>query len=170
MNIDLQKIKKGIQILIVALLCFIAILFVGAATPWVGDYQTMTVLSGSMEPEIKSGSVAVISPQDSYQAGDIITFSTGRNLPSTHRITDKETTDTGPIYKTKGDANPTGDLESVTKEDVLGGFVFSIPYLGYVVEFAKTGYGFALLILLPAIWIISGEIKNIYKEIKKSED
>src|SRR3989344_2187166 len=35
-----------------------------------------TVLSGSMEPAIKTGSVVITYPQNSYAPGDIVTFTT----------------------------------------------------------------------------------------------
>jgi signal peptidase len=170
MKSDLQKIKKGFQITIIVLFAFLAILFAGAAIPQVGNYQIMTVLSGSMEPAMKTGSVVIVSPAESYNKNDIISFSTGGDIPTTHRIVQKKVKDGELIYITAGDANPTEDTDEVRKEDVLGKVYFGIPYLGYIVEFVRTPLVFTILIGVPALIIIAEELKKIYKEIKKKKE
>ena len=45
---------------------------------------------------------------------------------------------------------------------VLGKTLFSIPLIGYVVEFAKTQTGLVLLIIIPAIIIMSLLIIFVY--------
>jgi len=46
--------------------------------------------------------------------------------------------------------------------------LLSIPYLGYAVDAAKKPLGFALIIIVPAVLIIFGEVKKIVEEIKKN--
>lgn len=132
----------------------------------------MTVISGSMEPTLKIGSVVVVSPAESYQVGDIVTFRTGgeRIPPTTHRIEDVKVEEGELIYITKGDANPIEDIEETKEGDIMGKALFSIPYLGYLVNFLKTPIGFLLLVGLPALLIIFGEVGKIYKEVKNKSD
>jgi len=61
----------------------------------------------------------------------------------------------------------TADSWEVSKEDIEGKVLFSVPYLGYAVNFAKTTKGFLLLIILPAVLIILGELMEIKREIEK---
>ena len=131
----------------------------------------MIVQSGSMTPAIKMGSVVVAKPAENYQIGDVITFGpyTRTQAPTTHRIYDIKVTDGNPVYITKGDANNAPDQREITKRDIVGKVLFSIPYLGYAVDFAKKPLGFALIIIVPAALIIFDEIKNIYNEIKKKK-
>ena len=145
-------------------------LFVGAAIPQVGNYHVMTVLSGSMEPTLRVGSMAVIVPKEDYQLEDIVTYTTGGEIPTTHRIVDKKVTGGELVFITRGDANPTEDVTNVKKEDIIGKVAFSIPLLGHVIEFVRTPVGFALLVGLPALLIIIGEVKNIYKEVKTTDE
>lgn len=63
------------------------------------------VLSGSMEPEIPTGSVVVVDGRKKeWNPGDVITYRRG-NMVVTHRIVEKS--EEG--YYTKGDANAEED-------------------------------------------------------------
>jgi len=150
---------------------FFALLFIGSIVPGVGNYHVLTVLSGSMEPAIKTGSVVVVSPAEEYEPGHVVTFKTGSEseIPTTHRIKDVEIDRGNTVYVTKGDANPGADLSRISKEDIIGKARFSIPYMGYIVEFIRTPIGFIIVIGLPAIVIITEEVKKIKEEVKKKK-
>jgi len=73
------------------------------------------------------------------------------------------------FYTVKGDANEEADAEKVPRENVIGKVLFSIPFLGYTLDFAKKPVGFLLLIWVPAIMIIWEEIRTIKNEIIKKK-
>lgn len=127
-----------------------------------GGWKLFTVRSGSMRPQIPTGSLVVVHPAADYQVGEVITFKNAPT-PTTHRI---QNISEG-IYMTKGDANDAPDSEPVRQEQILGKVVLSLPYLGYPVAFAKTQTGFLLLIIIPATVIVYSEILNIKNEIQK---
>ena len=131
----------------------------------ISHYKLLVVQSGSMEPAIKTGSVILIKKQDTYSVGDIISFVSGGQDSTTHRVVKTEVKNGKEIFYTKGDANQGEDRESVSIEKVLGKTIFILPYLGYAVAFAKTQKGFIFLIIVPATIIIFSEILNIKKEI-----
>ncbi|OGD68886.1 signal peptidase I [Candidatus Campbellbacteria bacterium RIFCSPLOWO2_01_FULL_34_15] len=139
--------------------------------PITGNYELRVVQSGSMEPAIKTGSVAVIKPSDDYQVGDVITFGDvyKSETPITHRIVDIKVIEGDYYYITKGDANDDNDPKDVPKEDVIGKVLFSLPYAGYVVQEARKPFGFAILIIIPGVIIVYDESKKIWKEIKKTK-
>src|SRR3990172_869371 len=127
------------------------------------------VLSGSMEPAIKTASIVFSVPQKIYNAGDVITFAPDGNFENliTHRIEFKLFPDGGggePIYVTSGDANEEVDKLEVLPGDIVGKVVFTVPYLGYPVDFAKRPYGFILLVIIPATIIIYEELKVLGRE------
>lgn len=165
-----KKIKSALYSIICVLLVLIALLFVGAALPGT-NYSIKTVLSGSMEPVIRVGSVIVVRPTGSYEIGDIITFETrrGSGIPTTHRIEDIRVEGGRPIYITKGDANPITDITEVREADIIGKTIFSIPYLGYMIEFVRKPMGFALVVILPATLVVISEVYKIYFQIKKKK-
>lgn len=158
------KIFFGVICLIVAALIF-------SKFDLAGNYKILIVQSGSMEPAIRTGGVVIIKPASEYAVGDIITFgpATKTKTPTTHRIMEVKD-DNGQIsYITKGDANEESDLQTVAKGQVIGKVIFSIPFFGYVIDFAKKPLGFILIIGIPAIIIISDEIKNIFSELKRGK-
>jgi len=167
-----MKILNIIYYIFIAFIAAIALLLIISVFPITGNYKLMVVQSGSMAPAIKMGSIVMVKPADDYKIGDVITFGpyTKTKAPTSHRIYDIKMTEQGqPIYITKGDANNAPDTREISRGDILGKVLFSIPYLGYAVNFAKRPLGFALIIIVPAALIIIDEIKNIYKEVKKKK-
>src|SRR3989344_3306207 len=68
------------------------------------------VQSGSMEPAIKTGSIVISYPSNSYSEGDVVTFSksVGAKNLITHRVEARffpDGVDKAPTYLTSGDAN-----------------------------------------------------------------
>ena len=167
-----MKPFKIIYYIFLAFIVLIALLLVVSVFPITGNYKLMIVQSGSMEPTIKMGSVVMVKPTQDYKTGDIISFGKYSRIkaPTTHRIHDIRVVDSQPRYITKGDANNAPDQEEITKREIIGKVLFSVPYLGYAVDFAKRPLGFSLIIIVPAAIIIIDEIKNIYKEVKKTRE
>lgn len=135
------------------------------------SYRLFVVQSGSMEPTIRTGSLAIVRPESQFKKGDIITFKVKQeadiknpNLLISHRIVDIKNGNSGTSFITKGDANKTPDMELRPAGNVLDKVIFSIPYLGFPVGFAKTQNGFILLIVIPATIIIYSELMNIKNE------
>lgn len=159
--IILNSLKYGIMIL----LGITVVLSLFPLLPIPGNFESLVVMSGSMEPAIHTGSVAFVKSTGSVQVGDIVTFKNPRDPATnfTHRIVSIE----NEIIKTKGDANDSPDSWELTKEDIVGKFLLSIPLLGYPVHFAKTPRGFIFLIILPAALIILDELRTIKNELEK---
>lgn len=167
-----MKFFKTIYYIFIAFIATIALLLIISVLPITGNYKVMTVLSGSMEPTIKMGSIVVVKPQENYKIGDIITFTSynKKKTPITHRIYDMEVVGGYPVYITKGDANNAPDPKKITKKDIIGKVIFSIPYVGYAVDFARKPIGFIFIVIVPAAIIIFDETKKIYEEIKKKKN
>jgi signal peptidase len=171
---DIRKTKfftVAYYILLTALL-FLVILFVGSLFPIPGNYKVMTVLSGSMEPDISVGSVVVSKPVGNYRIGDVITFQVNKenDVSVTHRIVEMEVISGNPIYITKGDANENIDTTKISQKDIIGKVFLNIPYLGYALNFVKKPIGFVLIIILPAGIIILDEARKIWKEVKNKKN
>ena len=165
------KIFKSIYYVLIGFIILVVLLLIVSVLPITGNYKVMTVISGSMDPEIKMGSVVIVKPVANYKIGDVITFGTisKTSSPTTHRINDIKIVDGNPVYITKGDTNNAPDVREVQKKDIIGKVLFDISYIGYIVDFAKKPIGFALIIIIPAAVIIFDEIKKIFYEIKKKK-
>lgn len=154
--------------LFVTAIVLIALLLLSSLIPIPGNFKVKVVKSGSMEPYIKTGGIVIIKPAVSYEVGDVVTFGkdTKTQIPTTHRIIEIE--GTGPLrtFLTKGDANDSPDPAVIRLPDISGKVLVTVPYLGYILDFAKKPIGFLLLVGVPALFIIFDEIGKIIKEIR----
>lgn len=166
-----MKIFKYVYYIFIAFIVAIALLLIVSTFPITGNFKVLTVISGSMEPSIKTGSVVIVKPASDYKIGEVITFGpyTKKKAPTTHRVYDIKVVEGQVVYITKGDANNAPDSREVQKKDVVGKVLFDVPFIGYAVNFAKQPLGFALIIIVPAAIIIFDEVKNIYGEIKRKK-
>lgn len=155
--------------LFVAGIVLIALLLLATTMPIPGNFKAKIVQSGSMEPAIRTGGLVIIIPASSYQVGDVITFGkdTKTQIPTTHRIIEVEDEGISQRFITKGDANEDADPTATRLSDVSGKVIFSVPYLGYVLDFAKKPLGFILLVGIPAGIVIVDEIMKIFHEVRE---
>lgn len=155
--------------LAILLLISVAGLFLASMLPIPGNVEIKIVKSGSMEPAIPIGSLVVAKPVDVYRIGDVITFGadTATQIPTTHRIVGVRDAQGSTFYATKGDANEEADSKEVREGEIIGKVVLSLPYVGFILDFAKQPIGFLLLIALPAAIIILDELIAIAREIRK---
>jgi len=165
-----MKITKIIQKLFTVVILAVVLLIIVSILPIPGNYRLLIVESGSMEPAIKTGSVVVVKPADSYKANDVITFEDGgKDRTTTHRVVDVEVVSGQTQYITKGDANNAEDSSKVSENKVVGKVLTSIPYAGYILAMAKQPIGFVLLVIFPCAMIILEEVGKIWKELKKGK-
>lgn len=143
------------------LLLLLALVAVPALLGWV----PLTVLSGSMEPTIRTGSQVVVSPVDTpekiatLQSGDIITYLPRPEDPSliTHRITAVSVSEDGTrTFTTQGDANSSAD-EPVTEQMIRGELRYHVPWVGYAAN-ALTGQqkNIGIVVLAAALFGYAG--------------
>ncbi len=121
------------------------------------------VVSSSMEPKIGRGSFVITRPVRTQEmgVGDVIVFrhtvfgeQTSQML-IIHRVAD---TGDGTWFQTKGDANEEPDAFVVPSQDVLGQVCFRLPYLGRVLQLAKTPFGIAVLVCCFGLLVVSDAI------------
>ena len=158
----MKKAAKYIGFGVVMLLMTVAVLtFLAPRFGWSVD----TVFSGSMEPRLKVGGMAITHPVEAedIKVGDIITFYPPQSEKLTsHRIISVEG-GSSLQFRTKGDANDDADPFVVPAQGVVGKVWLHIPYLGYAIQFVKTPLGFLLTLCLPGLIIIGMEIRNIWR-------
>lgn len=162
----LSKILYG---LFLALLLSVAGLFLATMLPIPGNIAVKIVKSGSMEPTIHTGGIVVIRPSSYYNVGDVITFGedSPTQIPTTHRIVAVNNENGKAVFVTKGDANEEADTQTTTLSEVEGKVILAVPYVGYILDFARQPLGFSLLIGLPAMMIIFDELAAIWTEVRK---
>lgn len=164
-------LKKAVENLgFAVLVLFMALAVITFIVPRFG-WRIDVVLSGSMEPQLKVGSVVITRPLDvgSTNAGDIITFRSPLNGKfTTHRVISVATSPSL-ILRTKGDANEDADPFVVGSQSVVGKVCLNIAYLGYVTQFIKSRLGLLLTLFLPGLTIIVIETINIWRVLAEEE-
>lgn len=97
---------------------------------------TLAVLTGSMEPTIMAGDLIGVrgADHDNIALGEIVTYQpkSGDMALVTHRVVGLGSTGDGrKTLLTQGDANSAID-NTILAEQVMGQYLYRIPYLGYV--------------------------------------
>ena len=121
-----------------------------------------SIVSGSMDPDLKVGELAIAEPLDPSQvrSGDIIAFRSPEDPDTivTHRVIGIVDSGDSISFQTKGDANHNPDRFLVPAENVEGRVALHVPYLGYFISFSQTHPGFAIIVVIPITALIIGWI------------
>jgi len=138
--------------------------------PRVANWTVLIVLSGSMEPSMPTGGLAFVGPVDpaAIREGDIVTFPVPGHPGAlvSHRVTSVEQVQGQPVLLTKGDANDEPDTWRTPASSVKGEVAVTIPYLGHAAQLLRTPAGYLLVLVVPAIVIILGELGAIGRELR----
>ena len=126
--------------------------------PTVLGFTGVTVISGSMEPEISVGDYVIIKKprKEDIQKGTIITFEQDGVLV-THRV---ESVVNDGVYSTKGDANNTVDSQLVKFENILGTSVLVVPKFGKLLLWLRTIPGITSILVGTVLFIFWPTRKN----------
>lgn len=162
-----QAVSAALVVALIALVVAIAVV------PRIAGGTSLTVLTGSMEPTFSPGDVVVVSGIDAadvcadVSVGDIVTFMPEPDDPTliTHRVVGKTvgSYDDGTSCRliTQGDANSTVD-EPVSPEQVRGVFLYGVPKLGWVRQWA--GDHVQVLMIVAAVALVG---YGIYATVRR---
>lgn len=157
-------------VFIVGLTIFIASISASAGkVPNILGYSILQVQTGSMEPEIKTGSIIIVKKTDFYslEIDDIISFySRNEKIDgkiNTHRIVNIiESSPSRRMLVTKGDANGAVDDTVVYKNDVVGKLCYNLGTVGgSVLSVLRNPKIIFIFIILPLIFITFSESVNL---------
>lgn len=137
----------AVSILLGATLVLGLVLVLPSAT----GYRSMTVLTGSMEPTLETGSVVIdemIRPTEA-RVGDIVTFTDPEHPDRTitHRLKRAWVEGDTAHMVTKGDANDAPEQWDVEAGGQIGRVVVHIPLLGHVRALVGSREGYLMLVL-----------------------
>lgn len=129
-------LSAGIRMTGTVLLLAMVAVCLPLTVPRLFGYQIYSVVSGSMEPAIPTGSlvyIRIMEPEE-MEEGDVIAFYGARDQASiiTHRVVENRVV--MGEFITKGDANQTEDMNPVPYENYIGRVVRSVPEAGRIAE------------------------------------
>lgn len=127
-------------------------------------YQTFVILTDSMEPTIPVGSIVLVKniKEDQKIAEDtIISFHVdrlGNDSVFTHYFKKKEIDERGQMrYYTQAENADRYDAYATYREDLLGTYVFHIPYAGRFILFLQSPFAlleFGIILFIMIIYSI----------------
>jgi signal peptidase I len=130
--------RAATTVLLVATCLVLSTLALGLATQ---RFRVLPVLTGSMQPMIEPGDLAVATakPLKQVQVGDVLVFHPPDD-PSlvVHRVTEVTRSDAGPTIRTKGDDNDVVDpWRAELQGDVAWQVQRVVPKVGHLAVLAK---------------------------------
>lgn len=142
--------------------------------PKIGGYCPLIVLTGSMEPEIKSGDLIICKQIDSdeVKVDDVIAFfdpDSHEGSVLTHRVIELVNEDGTLSYRTKGDANNSADRSLVPADSLVGLYQFRVAGAGNVAMFMQSTAGLIICVVLPLILLIGYDILRRRRYEKKNQ-
>ena len=148
--------------------------------PDIMGIKPFIVLTGSMEPNIKTGDLVLVKEVDIEQLkeGDIIAFRhTEEDVVLIHRIVGKETQEEKIILRTKGDNNQTEDKNNVNCENIEGIYLMRFEKIGKIAMFIRSPQGLIICILaiisIFFLWQLRKSLKReqiINRRLKECEE
>ena len=144
----------------VLLLVILILLYLPLAIPRLLGYDCSTVITASMEPKIRTGSIVYYKQVEpsTLNPGDVIVYrnSHGKDITDvTHRVVENDVS--GQKLVTRGDANPNNDFSPVSYELVRGIVKGKLPFGGNLALFITSEKGKTAMagLFIPAVlfWI-----------------
>ncbi|HLS65897.1 MAG TPA: signal peptidase I [Pseudogracilibacillus sp.] len=172
MTTFIRVIQKSLTVLLYILLAALIFTFISShinkEQPNLFGYQMKIVLSGSMEPDIKEGSIIFMKLREAdelVEVNDVVTFLTEEEILITHRIVAVEEKDT--LYVTKGDANDANDVAPVHINNIVGTYTgLTIPFLGYLFYFVTTKEGIIVTLIIPGVCLLLYSVVQMIRTLK----
>lgn len=134
----------------------------------VGGYRIYDILTGSMSPTIKPGSLVFVKETlpNEVKKNDVITFRSDiTNNVTTHRAIDIVNNGGKTNFITKGDANNVQDPVPLEGELLIGKVIFQVPHLGsFLISLQKNKLMFIGLLICI---VLIDFVLNKYLEAKK---
>ncbi|MGP8078086.1 MAG: signal peptidase I [Thermoplasmata archaeon] len=130
-----HQIREAVVVGVVALLVVVGV--IGGVPYALGtDHPFLAIETGSMVPTLHRGTLVVIQhvPASEITVGTIVAYTT-TCLPSpvVHRVVAIASGPNGPVFTTKGDANPSADTCPVPYSSVLGRVAAIVPWAGFFI-------------------------------------
>lgn len=154
----INKIKN----IVFKVLYILVIIYLLTFVPLIFGYKPLVVLSGSMEPTLKVGSILYYHNEnvDYINDKDILVYKTKDHIIS-HRVVTK----LNGGFITRGDANKSNDSNVIVNEQVLGkGTNWCIPLLGYYSDFI---YNHKSLLYISISFLMLDLLNDFYNTHKK---
>ncbi len=168
----LRVFINALSIILIVLALFVLLSVVmtkPGQAPNVLGYSSFRVLSGSMEPTLRTDSMILVRQTDpaEIRPDDIISFYSSdpalHGAVNTHRVLSVDNQNGVYIFHTKGDANLVPDEYTTVGNDIIGVVVFSSFLLGKLIRLLSNPLVFIPVIMVPLVLLL---VMNMIKTVR----
>jgi signal peptidase len=148
-------------------------LFLSVSVPYLFGERSLTVLSGSMEPQLHVGDVVVVDqvPPLEVRVGDIVTFRDPEDASRliTHRVREIDVNGSDVAFVTKGDANTSVEHWKINTSGTIGRVKYHVWRLGYLMFWIRSPLGRLGMVVVPALMLGGFELWRIWRPTNEDE-
>jgi signal peptidase len=146
---------------------------IAVVAPFALGMRSLSVMSGSMEPAVRTGDVIVDEwiPPSRARVGDVISFNDPARggVVVTHRVVDVRRREARVDFVTRGDANTGVERWTAPANGRIGRVSYRIPHAGFLMVFTRTPGGKLLFLVIPACLWGAWEVFRIWRPAKEGE-
>jgi signal peptidase len=156
-----SRLVAVVRLLALTALLFSASIFVGLGIAKLYGFQSLTVMSGSMEPRIHVGDLVFdrsVAPLRT-KPGDVITFLDPEDNSRliTHRVRSRKLVGAKVRFVTKGDANTGVERWNIDVGGKVGVVSYRVVGAGYALVWLRSPFGRLLCLILPGL-VVGGSL------------
>ena len=148
MKLNTRLSQSLLSALILVLMA--ALWFTLAPVQFGGQSSYIMVAGASMEPSLHYGDLVVVHQEQTYDVGDIVTYSHPTIGPVIHRIIERA----GDTYTFKGDNNDWIDSYKPTAAELIGKSLIHIPGAAKLLQKLRSSSGIVLLSLVIGFMVL----------------
>ena len=142
-------------------------ILIAIVAPFALGGRSMSVMSGSMSPHVKTGDVIVDEwiPPAQARVGDVVSFAAPDRpgVVLTHRVRSIRRRGDTIDFVTRGDANTGVERWTVGADGRIGRVLYRIPHAGFLMVFTRTPGGRLLFLIVPALLWGGSEVRRIWR-------
>lgn len=130
------------------------------ALPTLFGYQIACETDGQMKQIVPQGSALLVVSKPNPAVNDIVLYKTQDGAQRVGRVSEVVSFDSDASLKVIWNLKEQSS-ETILRADIYGQVVYSISYLGYVIDFLNTSTGILLAVILPAGVVILLLVVNL---------
>ena len=167
----LASVWKAVYFGLLATLAVFILMLASVVLPGLLGHAALAVHGGSMGDSLPRGSVAIarwVEPEDVQPGYVIVMDADGQARPKIHRVVSVDEENGRTIVQTKGDANEAADPGYQILDGPVAVHTYTLPLLGYAIEFIRTPAGWLFLVALPAALVSLMTLRDVWFGDKKT--
>lgn len=164
-----EILKKIARIGINTCLAVMVGVFLSFVVLYLFGLKPYIVMSGSMEPDIRTGSITFVNRNydfEDVEVGDVVSFIADNDATVIHRAISIN----NGMIETQGDANNLSDGFTTSETNFKGVVSFTIPAVGYFFNWLSSTSGMIIGIMVVILLLLADNLLTIQEKEEPAEE